>query len=99
MVAVVDGQAELGVEIGAAAAAGLGGRLAQLDLDPGGGQTHGGGEAGQPGADDIGPTRPIRTHPIRPRDKTIQSRAALPILARSRGGAQPAASILVRMLA
>ncbi len=50
VIAVVDGHAELGVEIGAAAAAGLGGGLGQDHPLAAGGQDGGGRQPGQPGA-------------------------------------------------
>ena len=53
MVAVVDGEIGRGVEIGAAAAAGLLRRLVDMHLATGVAQPHGGGKAGDSGADDV----------------------------------------------
>ncbi len=53
MVAIIDGQVGGRVEIGAAAAAGLLGRLVELHGEAGIGQPHGGREAGNSGADDM----------------------------------------------
>jgi len=61
MVAVVDGQPERLVEIGAAAAAGLRRAFDEDDLAPGLRQRRGGGEPGQSAAHDIN-----RAHPSSP---------------------------------
>ena len=53
MIAVVDGEVGRGVEIGAAAAAGLLRRLVDMHLVIRVGQPDGGGEAGNSGADDV----------------------------------------------
>ncbi len=55
MVAVVETAAELGVEIGTAAPAGMAARLVEPHFSPGGGQGYRGREPGKPGADDMGP--------------------------------------------
>ncbi len=59
MVAVIDAAAELAVEIGAAAPAGLRARLVQDDGMAAGGETRRRGEPGQPGADDMDPPHQI----------------------------------------
>ena len=53
MIAVVDGEIGRGVEIGAAAAAGLLRRLVDVHLAAGIAQPHGRGKAGNSGADDV----------------------------------------------
>ena len=53
MIAVVDHHVERGIVIGAAAAAGLMGRLMHDDAVAALREPHGSGEAGEPGADDV----------------------------------------------
>ena len=93
MVAVVDGLSQHRVEIGAAAPAGLRRAFEQHDARALLGQRHGGGEPGQPAADDID-----RAHPNNPWRSTMPSSLGLLKETRRRGGAQPAASILAQDL-
>ena len=53
MVAVVDGDAEGGIVIGAAASAGLVGCLVDDGALAAGAEPHGGGKSGKPGTDDV----------------------------------------------
>ena len=53
MIAVVDAAAELGVEIRAAASAGMLARFIQRHAPPAFAERHRGGEPGEPGADDM----------------------------------------------
>ena len=53
VIAVVDSHAERGIVVAAATPAGLVGGLVQHDLRAGFAQPHGGGESGEPGADDV----------------------------------------------
>ncbi len=88
MIAVVDHHAELRVAIGAAAAARLPRGVAQRDGEAGLGQRDGGGEPGQPRADDV-------RQPHRPSLSRISVQASASRLWRTRwrGGAQPAFSM------
>ena len=86
VVAVVEGQAQGRVVVGAAAPARLLGGLVQNHPGPGLGQGDGRGQAGQAGTDDVDDT-----HQIRPWRRTTPSRASLPGFTRARGIAQPRA--------
>ena len=94
MVAVVDGHAEDGVVIGAAASAGERRRFvhddgfaAQRELDRG-------GKAGETGADDVDGPR----HQMNAYRKMIQSSRARDTLTRSRGALHPRATMPSRIM-
>ncbi len=94
MVAVVDHEAELGVEIGPAAPPGLAGGLGDDHPLARPGQLDRGAEPGQAGADDV---MHSAAHPSSPRRRTSQASSPLPSLCRRRGGAQPCRSVRSRI--
>ncbi len=93
VVAVVDHHAELGVQIGAAAAAGLGRALEHLHPLAASGEGHGGREAREPRADHIDGS----AQPSSPWRSRIQSSSAFPSFTLRRGGAQPMDSVRSRI--
>ena len=93
MIAVVDRHVDCGVVIGAAAAAGEGGRLVDHDGAALRGEPHGRGKAGEAGADDVSRSG----HHTRLRS-TMRSSLAFGSFTGARGATKPRATSISRMM-
>ncbi len=94
MIAVVDLKAGCLIVIGAAATAGLGGRLVHDNPDAGSGQADCGGKSGKSGADNVNSSR----HQTNAYFATIHNRRRRLMRARVRGAVQPRATVALKMI-